>query len=376
MPTSLMLKCQDILLPVITSLINLSLETGQFPDVWKEAIGYSLLKDVDCGSTLTNLCLISNLSYISKLTEKAVFQQLNKYLPTHELYPKLQSAYRKHHSTESNQLYSRNSQHVSLLVLLDLSAAFDTIDHSLLIDRLKYKLGVNGTVLAWFFSYLTNRKQRIHINGSISEIFALNYGVSQGSCLGPLLFIIYASEMFSVIESHPPSSHGYADDTQLCCSINPYCADAQVVAVQDMENCISDVRDWTAASKLKMNDDKTECMLIGTRQQLAKLSLDKITVGKNSISLSQNVKNLGTLMDCNLKFHKQINNLCKSSYYFLYNIRKIRKYLTKDLTATLVHALVISRLDYCNSILYGLPAYQIAKLQSPRHCCKISLYDS
>ena len=68
-------------------------------------------------------------------------------------------------------------------------------------------------------------------------------------------------------------------------------------------------------------------------------------------------------MDCNLKFHTQINNLCKSSYYFLYNIRKIRKYLTKDLTATLVHALVISRLDYCNSILYGLPAYQIAKLQ-------------
>ena len=263
MPTSLMLKCQDILLPVITSLINLSLETGQFPDVGKEAIGYPLLKDVDCGTTFTNLRLISNLSYISKLTEKAVFQQLNKYLSTHELYPKLQSAYRKHHSTETallkvinDILVNMNSQHVSLLVLLDLSAAFDTIDHSLLIDRLKYKLGVNGTVLAWFSSYLTNRKQRIHINGSISEIFALNYGVPQGSCLGPLLFIIYASEMFSVIESHPPSSHGYADDTQLYCSINPYCADAQVVAVQDMENCISDVRDWTTASKLKMNDDK------------------------------------------------------------------------------------------------------------------------
>ena len=106
-----------------------------------------------------------------------------------------------------------NSQHVSLLVLLDLSAVFDTIDHSLLLDRLKYKMGVNGTALAWFSFYLTDRKQRIHLNGPISEIFALNYGVPQGSCLGPLLFIIYASEMFSVIESHSPSSHGYADDT-------------------------------------------------------------------------------------------------------------------------------------------------------------------
>ena len=102
-----------------------------------------------------HLCPISNLSYISKLTEKAVFQQLNKYLSTHELYPKLQSAYRKHHSTETallkvinDILVNMNNQHVSLLVLLDLSAAFDTIDHSLLIDRLKYKLGVNGTALA------------------------------------------------------------------------------------------------------------------------------------------------------------------------------------------------------------------------------------
>ena len=185
-----------------------------------------------------------------------------------------------------------NSQHVSLLVLLDLSAVFDTIDHSLLLDRLKYKLRVNGTALAWFSFYLTHRKQRIHLNGPISEIFALNYDVPQGSCLGLLLFIIYASEMFSVIESHSPSSgsHGYADDTQLYCSINPYCVNDQVVAVQDMEDCISNVRDWTTACILKMNDDKTKCMLIAKRQQLAKVSLDKITVGENSNPPSQIVK--------------------------------------------------------------------------------------
>ena len=133
MPTSLMLECQDILLPVITSLINMSLKSGQIPDVWKAAIGYPLLKDVDRRTTFTNLRLISNLAYISKLTEKAVFQQLNKHLSLHELYPKLQSAYRKYHSTETallkvtnDILVNMNGQCASLLVLLDLSAAFDT----------------------------------------------------------------------------------------------------------------------------------------------------------------------------------------------------------------------------------------------------------
>ena len=138
---------------------------GLFPDSWKEAIGYPLLKKVELGSSFSNLRLISNLSYIFKLTEKAVFQQLNNHLLINKLYPKLQSACRKYHSTETallkvtnDILLNMNSQRVSLLVLLDLSAAFDTIDHSILLNHLKYNLGINGTALSWFESYLTNRK--------------------------------------------------------------------------------------------------------------------------------------------------------------------------------------------------------------------------
>ena len=142
-----MLECLDTLLPVITTQINLSLECGVFPDMWKEAIGYPLLKKVDLCSSFPNLRLISNLSYISKLTEKAVFQQLNNHLSINKLYPKLQSAYRKYHSTETallkvtnDILLNMSNQQVSLLVLLDLSAAFDTIDHSILLNRLKQPL--------------------------------------------------------------------------------------------------------------------------------------------------------------------------------------------------------------------------------------------
>ena len=130
----------------------------------------------------------------------------------HSLFPQLQSAYRKNHSTETallkiknDILLGMNSQEVTLLVLADLSPAFDTIEHSNLLSRLQTKAGVAGCVLDWFKSYLTGRSQRVSVKGSESNKFALSCGVPQGSCLGPLLFSIYTSELFDVIEQTPPS---------------------------------------------------------------------------------------------------------------------------------------------------------------------------
>ena len=138
------------------------------------------------------------------------------------LYPTLQSAYRKGHSTETallkvqnDILMNMNCKHVTLLVLLDLSAAFDTVDHDILLARLKSIVGINGTALNWFTSYLSNRSQRVSLNGCISDSFRLPHGVPQGSCLGPLLFTIYSSKLFEVIKYHLPQAHAYADDTQL-----------------------------------------------------------------------------------------------------------------------------------------------------------------
>ena len=161
MPIPLMLECLDVLLPVITTVINLSLESSQFPDIWKEAMGYPLLKKAGLDTSFSNLRLISNLSSISKLTERAVFKQLNDHMLLNDLYPILQSAYRRYHSTETallkvnnDILLNMNRQRVSLLVLLDLSAAFDTIDHKRLLKRLQNNLGIGGTALLWFASYL------------------------------------------------------------------------------------------------------------------------------------------------------------------------------------------------------------------------------
>ena len=188
---------------MITKIINISLDTGCFPNDWKEAIILPILKKAGLESSFDNLRPISNLAYISKLIERAVYNQIHDHLLCWNLYPILQSAYRQYHSTETallkvfnDILMNMNSQRVTLLVLLDLSSAFDTIDHKILLERLSSKFGFRGKVLNWFSSYLSGRSYRVVLNGTSSDKYELNFGVPQGSCLGPLLFILYASNRY------------------------------------------------------------------------------------------------------------------------------------------------------------------------------------
>lgn len=207
------------------------------------------------------------------------------------LYPALQSLYRQHHCTETallkvknDILMNMNMGHVSLLVLLDLSAAFDTVDHGILITSLQSRFGVSGKVLEWFSAYLRNRSQRISVNGTLSDRFALQYGVPQGSCLGPVLFIIYASKLFDIVNAHLPNVHCYADDSQLYL---PFKLDSQASrdeAVIAMQHCIEDIRQWMLTHRLKLSDDKTEYLLIGTRQQLSKINAGSLAVGDHQIT--------------------------------------------------------------------------------------------
>ena len=368
MPSKLVAQC-DALLPVITRIINLSLQSGCFPLSWKEALVHPLLKKIGLEATFMNFRPVSNLPFISKLAERAVFEQTHIHMVDNDLYPSAQSSYGRNHSTETallkvknDLLMNMNEQHVSLLVLLDMSAAFDTVDH-LLLERLSSKFGFTGGASSWFRSYLSQRSQRIAIRGTVSEKFDVPHGVPQGSCLGPLLFTIYASKLFDVIEKHLPISHCYADDTQLYIAFSPTEERGESDAVIAMERCIEDIRVWMSKDKLIMNADKTEFLLIGTRQQLAKVNLSHITVGAMDIAPQPVAKNLGVWFDSNLSMSTHISKTCSSGFYFLYNIRCIRKYLTKETTQTIIHAFISSRLDYCNSLLYGLPNSQLSKLQ-------------
>jgi len=178
--------------------------------------------------------------------ERSVFNQLHEYLLSNNLYPIFQSAYRACHSTETALLKVQNDLllnmdrgHVTLLVLLDLSSAFDTIDHSFLLSRLRYKFGFDGLVLSWFKSYLTGRSFKVLVNDVLSDTFDQEWGAPQGSCLGPLLFVLYFSKLFEITGCYLPNVHAYADDTQLYISFSPNDIDEQLKTLPAIEDSIA-----------------------------------------------------------------------------------------------------------------------------------------
>ena len=223
-PTTLLKNCKIALLPTITNIINFSLSTGIFPDEFKNCSVHPKLKKHNLDKeNLSNYRPISHLSFISKLTEGLVKNRLTEYLHQNNLTNSFQSAYTKFNSTETTLLTLHDhiiraiSQQVTGLCLIDLSAAFDTIDHSILLQRLKWWFGINKTVLSWIQSYLSSRSFTVRINIKSSP-FQLLYSVPQGSVLGPLLFILYTTPISHIISRSSINHKLYADDTQLLTS--------------------------------------------------------------------------------------------------------------------------------------------------------------
>ena len=205
---------------------------------------------------------MSNLSFLSKILEKVVLRQLLNHLLTNNLFNSHQSAYRAGHSTETallkivNDLLSAlDEDKVSLLFLFDLSAAFGTIDHSILLSRLSYSFGISDTVLAWFTSCLTDSTQTISVNGSKALPAPLLYGFPQGSVLGPILFVLYTQPLSKIIQHRSLYHPIFSDDNQLDISAN--LAQLQEI-IRTSQSCISDVQAWMRNNKLQLNPDKTE----------------------------------------------------------------------------------------------------------------------
>ena len=368
LPTSLLIDCIDVLLPNITKIINTSLKEGFVPDSFKVALVKPLIKKSNLDKDeLKNYRPVSNLPFLSKILEKVVVKQLNDHLQKNGLHEPLQSAYKADHSTETALLKVMNdcltgcdTGHVCLLSLLDLSSAFDTIDHQILLKRLEKTFGIRNNALIWFESYLQNRKQSVVVNGVKSECYNLKYGVPQGSVLGPILFSLYMKPLSNIINQYNVNYHFYADDTQLY-----YIDEASKIndSILTMTNCISKIKIWMEKNRLFLNNDKTEAILLGGMGSLNKIYEKEMYVGNISIPFSDKVKDLGVYFDKSFSMNNQVNNVIRTMYMELKNISNIRYLIEANTTSHLVVRLVLSKLDYYNSLLIGTSAENKQKLQ-------------
>ena len=293
-----------LLCPVIWKIVKLSLETSVMPTELKQAVIRPLLKkpSLDYQEFKNFRLPISNLTFLSKVIEKVVALQLDDYIDNNGLCEVFQSAYRAHHSTETALLrvyndiaMSIDNQKSVVLVLLDLSAAFDTVDHSLLLARLSTRFGICDQALDWFRSYLSDRTQYVRIQDVSSEVHALPYGVPQGSVLGPLLYSLYTSPLGDIARSHGLSYHFYADDTQLYLSFETSSPEDLSTCTSALEDCVKDIDLWMLNNKLKLNSGKTEIIVFSSSYR-TRPALKNLVIASDTVDCSTTAKILGLFL--------------------------------------------------------------------------------
>jgi len=244
-------------------------------------------------------------------------------------------------------------------MFLDLSAAFDCVDHTLLLHRL-YELGIRDIALDWFRTYLSGRTQSVAAAGVVSTPLGIATGVPQGSVLGPILFNVYLSRLHEVIHPHGVSHVIYADDIQLYASAS---LTNLAATINRLEACVQDVKSYLASLWLTLNDSKTEFIVLGTKRAVDRLDGICFNTGSTTIPPSSVVRDLGFLIDSTLRFEHQVNKIRSSAFGRLRLIARVRRYWRRRDCNLLVKSLVLSHLTYCMPLLSGLSCKSLSSLQ-------------
>ena len=346
-----------IAMPVVggslCDLFNKSLFAGKFPEDWKIARIAPIFKS-GAKDDRSNYRPISVLPFMSRLFEKLIFNQFYEYLDANKSLYEHQSGFRLLHSVATALLASTNDWYLNIdkgkytgLIFIDLKKAFDTVDHKILLKKLKM-YGVTGLEHDWFTSYLDNRKQFCRVDGTSSGERGINCGVPQGSCLGPLLFLIYINDLpFSLQKCHVSM---YADDTAISLSSK---------SIDDLQNDLNldllNLQDWLHANKLSLNVVKTQSLIIGSGPSIRMIENQpdappSFSIGDQDIEMITNTRYLGVQIDSKLNWGKHIDTIKTKANRALGLIKYSKKYLPSDILNKMYRGIVEPHLSYCCSV--------------------------
>ena len=369
LPTSILNDNIESLIPLLCKLVNQSLSEGSI-DGLKIADIIPTLKDHKLDpNDFKNYRPISNLSFLGKLIERVVLSRLNEHLNRNNLNIPQESAYKKHHSTETillkvtnDLLMACDSKSATVLMLLDLSAAFDTVDHQKLLKILYEEIKIRGVALKWFRSFLIGRSQRTRLGNVVSDSIILQFGVPQGSVLGPILFNIYIRSLYSTIEKCGFTVQGYADDHQVYKSFKP-CDQVDILTIH-IVNCFKTIEQWMLDYGLQLNTGKTQIVVVAPPSVLKLLDIGGVILSGNvCIRFLSSVKNLGVTLDGFLTFDTHISLLKRNCFYLIRNVVKKRFLFSTDQMKLIVNSIIACKLDYCNALYSGINENLIDQLQ-------------
>ena len=387
LPAALLTNLVDTFIPIWVDLINLSLEQGSM-DCLKCGVLAPLIKDLDSAfdtEAYKNYRPVTNLQLLGKLIERVVADRLDTHMDTHNLHSSKQYAYKVDHSAEllltkvtNDLLLACDQKTPTLVMFLDLSAAFDTVDQEKLLDILHDDIGVRGMALEWFDAFLRNRTQKVKIGDEYSSEVNLDYGVAQGSILGPKLFNIYTKPFPSELKVLSISVEGYADDNQLLKKFN-LVFQFEVLG-EGINETFKVIERWMLENFLKLNGGKTQIMIVLPECMKSELIINGTFINGSCIRFVESAKNLGVYIDSTLSMDGQVQKVVSSCFGTIRLLSRIKYFLTIEQLQVLVCSLILSIMDYCNLLYYGLSAKNLDKLQSvqnsaARLVCKVNGYD-
>ena len=354
--------------PILTCIINQSLCTGIFPESLKIAKIIPIFKKENPHIT-DNYRPVSLLPIISKIFEKVVFTQVYDYFNENKLLYKSQYGFRKLHSTELAALeftdqivYNLEQGKLPLAIFLDLSKAFDTIDHNILLDKLSY-YGISDNALKWFKSYLRQRKQYVQYGDSKSAMSYIKTGVPQGSILGPLLFIIYMNDIAAVTKKFHFTL--YADDTSLLEPLCTFSVDSEENFDQISKNINQELKlitDWLSLNKLSLNAKKTKMMVFHHKQKRICTKSLKLYISSKKIECVKEFNFLGIMLDENLNWKSHVQKISGKIAGVAGTLSRLKRFLPSSILKTIYNALIQPHLNL-GVLLWGIKIGRIYKLQ-------------